>query len=217
VSKAINPAKVVSTAAYLLFYRRRSDRPLGGKLLQEITEASTRANSDDEGDSRAASPSGEGRRLVDSSRNGSTSALAGAGAAHQAGVGGSQAGLRVRSVEVDSSDNEEELPPYESKHQHSSSNFSIMDQPAWSFDNITGPMVSDDDDGLFDDDDDNDSNKAVGGGDMSDLEQHFNGDAGDDTAKFHSVIDDIGTVSDGDEDLPVVELRVNEDDRVVSE
>ncbi|KUL90716.1 hypothetical protein ZTR_00004 [Talaromyces verruculosus] len=217
VSKAINPAKVVSTAAYLLFYRRRSDRPLGGKLLQEITEASTRANSDDESDSRAASPSGEGRRLVDSSRNGSTSALAGAGAAHQAGVGGSQAGLRVRSVEVDSSDNEEELPPYESKHQHSSSNFSIMDQPAWSFDNITGPMVSDDDDGLFDDDDDNDSNKAVGGGDMSDLEQHFNGDAGDDTAKFHSVIDDIGTVSDGDEDLPVVELRVNEDDRVVSE
>lgn len=92
-----------------------------------------------------------------------------------------------------------------------------MDQPAWSFDNLTGPVVSDDDDGLFDDDDDNDSNKAVGGGDMSDLEQHFNGDAGDENTKFHSVIDDIGTVSDGDEDLPVVELRVNEDDGVVEE
>lgn len=183
--------------------------------MQEIAEASTRADSDDNlDDSRTGSPSGEGRRLVDSSRNGSTSALAGAGAAHQAGDGGLQAGLQVRSVEVDSSEGDDnELPPYEQKTQ--SSNFSLMDQPAWSFDNISGPPVSDDDDGLFDDDD-NDSNKAVGGGNMSDLE-HFNDEAGDENARFHSVIGDNGAGSDDEEELPVVELRVNEDDRLVSE
>lgn len=215
VSKAINPNKVISTAAYLLFYRRRSDNPLGGKLLQEIAEASTRADSDDNlDDSRAGSPSGEGRRLVDSSRNGSTSALVGVGAVHQAGDGGLQAGLQVRSVEVNSSEEDDnELPPYEQKHQQQP-NYSLLDRPVWSFDNISGPPVSDDD-GLFDDDD-NDSNKAVGGGDMSDLE-NFSGEAGDGSANFHSIIDGTAGASDGDEDLPVVELRVNEDDRLVSE
>lgn len=224
-----------------MFYRRRSDRPLGGKLLQEITEASTRANSDNEEEEEEgeepSSPSGEGKRLVDSSRNGSTSALAGVGAAHQAGVGGLRAGVRVRSVEIDSSDGEE-LPPYDQKHQQSSSRFSLIDQPAWSFDNIitAGPAVSDaDDGGLFDDaeggdddddDDDYDSNKAVGGGDMSDLDQQSVGDADADanvdvdvdvdasheTARYPSVVNAIGIVSDEDEDLPVVELRVNEDE-----
>lgn len=212
VSKAINPAKVVSTAAYLLFYRRRSDNPLGGKLLQEITEASTRAKSDDnQEDSHVDSLSGEGRRIVGSSRNGSTSALAGVGAVHQAGDGGLPAGLQVRSEEVDSSEGDDnELSPYEHKHQRQQSNFSLIDQPAWSFANISGPPVSDDD-GLFEDDD-NESNKAVGGGDMSDLEQ-----AGDGSPNFHSITDDAAAASDGDEDLPVVELRVNEDERLISE
>ncbi|OKL63316.1 hypothetical protein UA08_01805 [Talaromyces atroroseus] len=226
VSKAINPSKVISTAAYLLFYRRRSETPLGGKLLQEITEASTRADSEDnQDDSRTGSPSGEGRRLVDSSRNGSTSALAAVGAVHQAGDGGLPAGLQVRSVEVDSSGGEDnELPPYQKYNHHhhqqqQQAKFSLTDRPAWSFDNISGPPVSDDD-GLFDDDDDddNDSNKAVGGGDMSDLEQHFGGEAGDGgRTNFHSITEDTGAASDGDEDLPVVELRVNEDDRLISE
>jgi ubiquitin carboxyl-terminal hydrolase 4/11 len=209
VSKAINPSKVISTAAYLLFYRRRSETPLGGQLLQEITEASTRADSEDnQDDSRTGSPSGEGRRLVDSSRNGSTSALAGVGAVHQAGDGGLRAGLQVRSVEVDSSEGDDnELPPYEQK-QHDQVKFSLTDRPAWSFDNISGPPVSDDD-GLFDDDD-NDSNKAVGGGDMSDLEEAVDG-----RANFHSITDDTAAASDDDEDLPVVELRVNEDDRLI--
>ncbi|KAL2002392.1 hypothetical protein VTN02DRAFT_60 [Thermoascus thermophilus] len=110
VSKAIDPQKVVTSAAYLLFYRRRSDRPLGGKILEEITESSTRAaaDSDSQADSRGQSPSGEGRRLGGSSRNGSSSALAGVGAAHQAGVGGLRAVTQVRSVDEDDDD---DMPP----------------------------------------------------------------------------------------------------------
>lgn len=52
----------------------------------------------DNPDSQARSSSGEGRRLGGSSRNGSSSALTGAGAAHQAGVGGSQtAGTQAKN------------------------------------------------------------------------------------------------------------------------
>ncbi|CRG83397.1 ubiquitin carboxyl-terminal hydrolase 4/11/15 [Talaromyces islandicus] len=203
VSKAINPAKAVSTAAYLLFYRRRSEHPLGGKELQEITESSVRADSDEqEQDSRAGSPLGEGRRLVDSSRNGSTSALGGVAAAHQAGDGGLRAGPRVKSVEVEASD-EDELPAYEQRmdiEPSSPAGGFPHDPPAWSFDRLSEGENHNID---FDD---SDSNKAVGGGDMgdmSDLEQFVEGDNGA-AAKFHSV------TADEDEDLPVVELRVGD-------
>jgi hypothetical protein len=99
----------VTSAAYLLFYRRRSDHPLGGRVLEEIVESATRStvpDSDSQTDSRAPSPSGEGRRLGGSSRNGSSSALAGVGAAHQAGDGGLRTVTQVRSVEVD-----DDMPP----------------------------------------------------------------------------------------------------------
>lgn len=202
VSKAINPAKAVSTAAYLLFYRRRSDHPLGGKELQEITENSVQADSDEQEDG-SGFPSGEGRRLVDSSRNGSTSALAGVGATHQAGDGGLRAGPRVKSVEVEGSDEEEEeeLPPYEQRMDLESSNFP-HDPPAWSFDRLSEGGGND-----FDDNDSDSSNKAVGGGDLSDLEQFVEGDNNNTTTtNFHSV------TADEDEDLPVVELRVGDNE-----
>lgn len=209
VSKAINPAKAVSTAAYLLFYRRRSDHPLGGKELQEITENSAQADSDEqEEEDGSGSPSGEGRRLVDSSRNGSTSALAGVGAAHQAGDGGLRAGPRVKSVEVEASDEDDaddELPPYEQRMDLEPSSFP-HDQPAWSFDRLSERGGGND----FDDNDDSDSsNKAVGGEDLSDLEQFVEGDSDKNhtaTTNFHSV------TADEDEDLPVVELRVGDNE-----
>lgn len=88
---------MVTSSAYLLFYRRRSDRPLGGKVLEEITESSTRPASEagSLNESRTQSPSGEGRRFGDSSRNGSSSGSAAAGAAHPSG-GGSQDGTRPK-------------------------------------------------------------------------------------------------------------------------
>ena len=55
--------------------------------------------------SRNASPTGEGKRLDDSSRTGSSSALRGVGAAHQAGGGGD--GLIARRTGVD-----DDLPGY---------------------------------------------------------------------------------------------------------
>ena len=92
VHEKSNPQKVVTKAAYLLFYRRRSDRPLGGPFLEKIVDDANRADeSDDESQpgSRNVSPSaaGEGRRLDDYSLNGSSSASRGVGAVLPGGLG----------------------------------------------------------------------------------------------------------------------------------
>jgi len=80
VSKTKDPARVVSQSAYLLFYRRRSDVPLGGPRFQQILqdyENPPDAPADD------ISESGEDQSLVvNSSLRGSSSALTGVGAAH---------------------------------------------------------------------------------------------------------------------------------------
>lgn len=88
----MNAENAKSKLAYLLFYRRRSDRPLGGKALEEMTERTIRVLNEGElsSDSEVSefTPSGEVRQLGGSSRNGSSSALVAAGAAHRAGDGG---------------------------------------------------------------------------------------------------------------------------------
>ncbi|KKY20807.1 putative ubiquitin c-terminal hydrolase [Phaeomoniella chlamydospora] len=95
VSKRSDPQAVVTPAAYLLFYRRRSSRPLGGPALEKVVEDANNPPADNEESSppsRSESPpneSGEGRRLGGSSRNGSSSALTAVAAAHRAGDGGS--------------------------------------------------------------------------------------------------------------------------------
>lgn len=258
----MDPQKVVTSAAYLLFYRRRSDRPLGGKILEEITESSTRAaaDSDSQAESRGESPSGEGRRLGGSSRNGSSSALAGVGAAHQAGDGGLRAVTQVRSVEDDDDDMPPEysngLPSGEQSLGHSNrlEGMDIEDEefgggmhptplrfpsaePPWSFDRATdahgpsqmtappGSSYDGEDEDLFDDDA---SNKAVGGGDLSDSDIRLAAltDSPDEqgapcpsTPFDDTPIQDIPPPLDVDDDneLPVVELRVNEEDRIVSD
>ena len=90
VSRRSDPQKVVTNAAYLLFYRRRSTHYLGGQNFEWLVkpEANT---SESQPTSRGTSQAGEGKRLDDSSHNGSSSALRGVGAAHQAGGGGSAA------------------------------------------------------------------------------------------------------------------------------
>lgn len=72
----------MTSAAYLLFYRRRSDKPLGPPYLQKIVHEAYEEISKSPESSRAQSLAGEGRRLGDFSRNGSSGALAGAEAAH---------------------------------------------------------------------------------------------------------------------------------------
>ncbi|CAK7218314.1 hypothetical protein SEUCBS140593_003505 [Sporothrix eucalyptigena] len=84
VSKVGDPARVVSAAAYLLFYRRRSDKPLGGPRFIKIEEKFRQqtASSDDD-----MSESGEGRRL------GNGSSLIGSSSASK----GAEAGRRPRA------------------------------------------------------------------------------------------------------------------------
>ncbi|KAN0095576.1 UCH domain containing protein [Hyaloscypha variabilis] len=80
VTKQKDPTRVVSQSAYLLFYRRRSDVPLGGPRFQQIFhdyENPPDAPADD------ISESGEDQGLVaHTSLRGSSSALTGVGAAH---------------------------------------------------------------------------------------------------------------------------------------
>ena len=105
-----NAKDVVTSAAYLLFYRRRSSKPLGGPFFEQIIHA---ANDPSHGEpasqtpSRAESPSvsaGEGKRLDGFSRNGSSSASHGAEAAHQAGSGGLPDGILTAARIKDNSD-----------------------------------------------------------------------------------------------------------------
>ncbi|OJJ31576.1 hypothetical protein ASPWEDRAFT_32201 [Aspergillus wentii DTO 134E9] len=257
VSRNLDPQSVVTSSAYLLFYRRRSERPLGGKILEEIAESSRPGS---QMGSRAQSPSGEGRRLGGSSRNGSSSALAGVGAAHQAGDGGLRTGTQLSKGN--------ESPPEYSNDPASGEQtlgkanrlegmdfdedefgdgahsdpfrFPIPSEPSWSFGPITdahGPSqmtappgsISDgnNDDDLFDD---NASNQAVGGGDLdlSDSDIRLasladspggQGGAFPGTPLEEAPVQDIPPPldADDDEELPVVELRVNDDDKIVSD
>ena len=99
----------MTNAAYLLFYRRRSSHPLGGPNFDWLITTEPDA-SESQPTSRATSQAGEGKRLDDCSRNGSSSALRGVGAAHQAGGGGSAAeGVMIAPMRTGVDD---DLPAY---------------------------------------------------------------------------------------------------------
>ena len=101
---------VITSAAYLLFYRRQSATPLGGPFFEQIMAGSSDSPSASSPNSRGPSPSpvvGEGRRLDGSFRNGSSSASREVGAGHQTG-GGGLAGQAAKKTTND----DEELPPY---------------------------------------------------------------------------------------------------------
>ena len=114
-----NKEAVVSSAAYLLFYRRRSDKPLGPPYLQKIVREAYEEISRSPESSRAQSPLGEGRRLDDFSRNGSSGALAGAGAGaallpRGAGSVGAMLAKNGDGIDLDNEvDADTALPPYE--------------------------------------------------------------------------------------------------------
>jgi ubiquitin carboxyl-terminal hydrolase 4/11/15 len=97
----------VSASAYLLFYRRRSEGPLGGPKLQEtISSLETRETSEED-----EAESGEGQGLVaNSSLRGSSSALTGVGAAlHQTNGSGTGQG-QMKTVNLQDL---EGLPAYQ--------------------------------------------------------------------------------------------------------
>ena len=117
VSRRPDPQRVVTNAAYLLFYRRRSTQHLGGRNFEWLTTPETNTP-DSQPTSRAPSQAGEGKRLDDSSRIGSSSALRGVGAAHQAGGGGSAAeGVMIAPMRTGVDD---DLPAYSENDPHTS-------------------------------------------------------------------------------------------------
>ncbi len=164
---------MVTPAAYLLFYRRRSEHPLGGEKLEKILDVinAPPVDSSSQPPSRDASPSGEGRRLDDSSHNGSSSAFTAAGQARHVGDGGS-APIRIpgayhggESLERLNDPNEDEdhvLPGYEASQMHAHQGMDLDadegvgdmyaiqgpappwgDDPSWSFEALgSGKNVS---------------------------------------------------------------------------
>lgn len=111
-----NPNTVVTYAAYLLFYRRRTPYPLGPPYLQELVhstwvEPSEDAEPTSNSSSRGTSPSGQGkaRGLDGPSPSGSSSAFrtAAAGATARRGASAAKGPLRMTTEE------EDELPRYE--------------------------------------------------------------------------------------------------------
>lgn len=152
--RRVEPRQVVNSSAYLLFYRRRSDKCLGGPFLGSLSSEESAGSPPG---SRTASPSGEGRRLDDSSRNGSSSAFPGAEAVHQAGGGGTTgiaqrtgvdddlpaygplnepiSGLEPIEIEEDEGIGMEETAGFHAP--------TISNEPNWSFDNVPGRWEDD--------------------------------------------------------------------------
>ncbi|KAJ5054531.1 uncharacterized protein L3040_000802 [Drepanopeziza brunnea f. sp. 'multigermtubi'] len=107
VTKVTDLSRIVSSSAYLLFYRRRSDVPLGGPRFKQILHEynSSRQSSEDQ-----YSESGEGKGLVgNSSPRGSSSAWFGVGAARPQLNPGSSSGEEMMTINP--SDLESGLPP----------------------------------------------------------------------------------------------------------
>ncbi|KAH7329234.1 hypothetical protein B0I35DRAFT_456639 [Stachybotrys elegans] len=118
VTPVSDPSSTVTSAAYLLFYRRRSKGPLGGPRFVEIFEQYDKVDDDD------APESGEDQRLDGgSSLNGSSSAGTGAAAAHpQLGRGSASTKTTCSGAE------DEELPSYSVTVREESIQHSIEDE-----------------------------------------------------------------------------------------
>ncbi|CAG8318869.1 unnamed protein product [Penicillium salamii] len=232
-----NPQTMIAASAYLLFYRRRSERPLGNKELQELVESYKNPPGGESGTSSPPqSPTGDGQRLGDSSRNGSSSALGGAGVAPRAGNGSPVENREANDEysttddsDADSEDGEGMKLTNNGRETpgQASDPLDFSQEPSWSFGNLTGAHAisqitpgnaSLDESGLFDDDE-IDSNLAVGDDDldpdtrMTELEDsHSVQPDGTSFEDFSHLMDD-----DSDDELPVVELRVGDEDKMASD
>lgn len=108
VSKPKDLTQVVTSSAYLLFYRRRSEVPLGGPRFQQIFNDFDNNSESSEDDT---TESGEEQGLVaNSSHHGSSSALTGVGAAHHPANLGSNSAGQMTTVNPRDLDG---LPPYQ--------------------------------------------------------------------------------------------------------
>ena len=148
MSRRTDPTKLVTSAAYLLFYRRRSSKTLGGPFLAQMIEKAYESSEESQSQpqSRAGSPSaqaGEGKRLDGYSRNGSSSALQGVGAVHQVGGGGLAGGTltmaKLGNNDYGLQDGEQTLETLEGIEPHHGIQQAQI--PTWGFESI--PHVDD--------------------------------------------------------------------------
>lgn len=187
VTKQKDTARMVTSAAYLLFYRRRSSIPLGGPKFQEIFDRFNQPPLDDD-----MSDSGEGQRLGQgSSLRGSPSALTGAGPALLPGSRGWDNDRRAggshdddadmltswsnqdtlhNSIEGDGEDEAIGLSDYDTAGMAGMT--SVISQANWSFDNLHTEVSKpgseiDDDDGIASDIAQNDGSSI--NGDINDV------------------------------------------------
>lgn len=107
------PQQAVTNAAYLLFYRRRSDRPLGGPYFEKIMEECQ--EQDESSPSSRASSAGDDRGFGGSSRAGSSNECHGAAAARRE----RNAVVPVSARTAIESDAEEQPPVYSSLYPES--------------------------------------------------------------------------------------------------
>ena len=226
--KKSNPDSVVTRAAYLLFYRRRSAGPLGPPQLQEVVNSwwnpgSETANDSDEAISRTESPAGNGLRLDGSSRNGSSSAFAaGAGVGALRGAGSGAAGnpaLKGAGAAMDdelpesdegyvAGDDDEPASRYGSLYAPLLTN----PQPAWSFNDLhpDGDETGD----VFDDDASSNAPNLAGESLGDRLLEDFGDEMGD-VMHHPGMGTPTGDVAGGMEGLPdddVVDIRVEPED-----
>ncbi len=118
-------SKVVGSSAYLLFYRRRSDIPLGGPRFQEIFDRYERQTTTDDD----MQDSGEGQRLGQgSSLRGSPSALTGAGVTLPQG----NRGLGRIQPDLDSGESEPPLYQASTTNAIDAEDDTEMGMPPWS-------------------------------------------------------------------------------------
>lgn len=237
VMRRSDPQKIVTNAAYLLFYRRRSAHHLGGPNFEWLTTPGANT-SESQPTSRATSQAGEGRRLGDSSHNGSSSALRGVGAAHQAGGGGS-AVERVMSGPMRTGV-DDDLPAYSENDPNTCAprdlnmeqdlegdeGISMMQGPSnyrrseWSFENLNygeheqftaAPHTSDNDEDLFAGD--NSSTKAAG--------STFSNDDGDRMLDFQTdegtTMEPFGTPPENEIPLDVPLITQDQEEEPVAE
>ncbi|KAI5465828.1 hypothetical protein BGZ63DRAFT_420363 [Mariannaea sp. PMI_226] len=125
VSHVADPATAITSAAYLLFYRRRSSLPLGGSRFGAISEKYEDEEDGDDDETEA----GEGRRLGEGfSLNGSPSAGTGAAATRRQAGHGSDRVTVTTLRDGDEDDEDDDLPPYEGPSRIETIHNSIEDE-----------------------------------------------------------------------------------------
>lgn len=201
---------IVSASAYLLFYRRRSDRALGNQELQELVESYRDNASTDSGNSspsRSAhgsqSPEDGGRRL------GGSAALAKAGVAPRVSKGQDSLGNDIYSSADESTSGSEDGGSSGKKidfeHEIGGSqadSFSKLTEPSWSFDDAH-------------------ANSQITSGDAtiegSHLRNRSSGDPMEIDPPFQFGLASGEEEEDSSDELPVVELRVGSEEMMSSD